>query len=267
MAEREALRPSPFKAFYAMTYRQLVRFLAAKSRIVNSIVFPLIWFVFFGIGWSAAFKPLGPMARMIFEGLNYLEFLAPGVIVMTTFMGGFTSGLGVLWDREFGYLKEILVAPASRPAVILGRIFGDSLTVLIQGAIMTFLLAAFLGYTNPAGIALVLLVAWISSLASAALGTTIALSMRSPEGFHMIVNLLMLPMLFLSGAFFPIKPLPDWMKALAYINPLTYSVELARTVMYNVYSIPPLYSVAGLAASTGILLAVVVRKYSKTYIA
>ncbi len=262
-----AAKPSPLKAFYAMTYRQIMRFLVAKSRIINSIVFPLMWFVFFGVGWSSAFKPLGPMAKMIFEGLNYMEFLAPGIIVMTTFTGGFTSGLSMLWDREFGYLKEILVAPASRTAVILGRIFGDSLTVLIQGAIMTLLLAALLGYMNPAGILLVLLVAWASAVESACLGIAITLSMRSPEGFHMVVNLLMLPMLFLSGAFFPLKPLPDWMKALAYINPLTYSVELARTVMYNVYSIPPAYSVVGLLVSTAVLLGVVVSRYSRTYIA
>lgn len=259
--------PSWAAAFAAMALRQLLRFKMAKSRLANSIVFPLMWLVFFGLGWSAAFNALGPGARVLFGGLSYLQFLAPGIVVMSVFTAGFGSGLGLIWDREFGYFKEILVSPAPRSALLLGRIAGDSVAALIQGAVMAVLVAAAAGWPGLAGLAAGLVAAYAAALASAAMGSLIALSMRSPEGFHMVINLIMMPMLFISGAFYPIDPLPAWLKALAYINPLYYAVDLARGAMYGVYSTPATLDVLGLAVVTGAALLLAAAKFSKTYIA
>ena len=266
---RAAERPEPswLQAAAAMALRQLLRFRGARSRLVNSLVFPLVWLAFFGLGWSAAFNRLGPMASQLFGGLSYLEFLAPGIVVMTVFMSGFGSGLGVLWDREFGYLKEILVSPAPRPALLLGRVVGDTVAATVQGLAMALLVAAVAGWPGAWGMAAGLAAAFVSALASSALGTLVALSMRSPEGFHVVINLLMLPMLFLSGAFYPIDPLPAWLKSLAYINPLYYAVDLARGVMYGVHSTPLVLDALGLGAVTLASLALAASKFSRTYIA
>ncbi len=265
--EAYAAEPSWLAAFAAMALRQLLRFKAARSRVVNSLVFPLIWLVFFGLGWSAAFNFLGPMSRSLFGGLTYLQFLAPGIVIMTVFMSGFGSGLGLIWDREFGYFKEILVAPAPRSALLLGRIAGDSLAALLQGLIMAVLVTVLAGWPGVPRLLAGLAAAYVATLTSAGLGTLIALSMRSPEGFQLVINLVILPMLFISGAFYPIDPLPVWLKALAYINPLYYAVDLARGAMYGVYSTPPLLDVAGLAAVTATALGLAVAKFSRTYIA
>lgn len=259
--------PSWIQAFAAMAYRQLLRFRGARSRVANALVFPLIWLAFFGYGWSAAFDRLGPAAAQLFGGLSYLEYLAPGIIVMTVFTGGFSSGLGVIWDREFGYLKEILVSPAPRSAVLLGRITGDTLAIMVQGALMALLVSAAAGYANPRGILAGLAAAFIAAYASASIGTLIALTMRSPEGFHMVINLVMMPMLFLSGAFYPIDPLPGWIKALAYANPLTYAVDLTRGLMYGVHTLPLALDALGLAVVTGVFTALAVARFSKTYLA
>ncbi len=268
------VEPSWLAAFAAMALRQLLRFKTAKSRVVNSFLFPLIWLVFFGLGWSAVFsaKSLGPMGvqafSRLFGGLTYLQFLAPGIIVMTVFMAGFGSGLGLLWDREFGYFKEILVSPAPRSALITGRIFGDTLAAMVQGVVMALLVSAAAGWPSVTGLLGGLLAAFVAALASSAIGTIIALSMRSPEGFHIVINLLMLPMLFVSGAFYPIDPLPAWLKVFAYINPLYYAVDLTRGLMYGVYSSPSLIiDVLGLGAVTLAALAAAIAKFSKTYVA
>ncbi len=260
-------RPRWLPAFQAMAWRQLVRFLSARSRVANSLVFPLIWLLFFGLGWSAAFNVLGPAARGIFGGLSYLEFLAPGIVVMTVFTAGFGSGLGIIWDREFGYMKELLVSPAPRGALLLGRLVGDTVAALAQGAVMALLVSAVAGWPGVWGLLGGLAAAAAAALASASLGSLIALSMRSPEGFHMVVNLVMMPMLFISGAFYPVDPLPAWLRMLAYLNPLYYAVDLARGLMYGVHSTPLPLDVAGLAAVTAVAVAAAVARFSRTYIA
>ncbi len=255
------------QSFYAMAYRQVLRFLKMRSRVVNSILFPIVWLVFFGIGWASAFNRLGPMVRLIFGGLNYLEFLAPGIVVMTAFIAGFGSGLGVLFDREFGYLKEILVAPASRTAVILGRMTGDTIAAGVQAAMMLLILVIFLGYYNVVGVLGCLIVSLAAAFTATAMGTLIALMMSSPEGFHLIVNLLTLPLLFLSGAFYPITTLPEWMKILALVDPLTYPIELARYAMYGYIEVSISVATIGLLVSLLVFTIIVVLKYSKTYVA
>jgi ABC-2 type transport system permease protein len=252
---------SVMDAFAIMMYRQLKRFVRARSRIIGSIVNPLIWIVFFGLGWSSLFK--GQVARALFGGHSYLDFLAPGVVMMAVFTGGFISGVTVLWDKEFGFLKELLVAPSSRAAGIIGRALGDALVTVIQGALILAAVIPLAHGIRPEGIPAVLAAALLAGTAFTSMGIAIALRMSSMEGFHLVVNFMMMPLLFLSGAFFPIDPLPGWMKALAYLNPLTYSVDLARRSLLGAGSINPLLDAAALALSASALLALASLSFSK----
>lgn len=214
------------EALTTMAYRQLKRFTRARSRVFGMVINPLIWLVFFGLGWSRVFD--NPMAKMIFGGVDYLTFLAPGIFAMTVFNMSFIAGVSVIWDKQFGFLKEVLVAPASRRGSILGRIIGDSLVTLAQGAIilvLTYLLAESL---RLSGFLPALGVGFLLSMAFSGFGVSLALKMESMEGFQMVMMVLMLPLTFLSGAIYPIDTMPGWMKALAYINPLTYAVDGAR---------------------------------------
>ncbi len=209
-----------------MAYRQLKRFWRARSRVVATIVNPIVWIVFFGVGWASAFN--FPMAKAIFGGLDYITYLTPGIIAMTVFSASFTSGISVLWDKEFGFLKEVLVAPLSRSGALIGRALGDSITAVMQGAIMLALSFAIAHGLKITGVLPTILFSFILAMSFTSLGIIIALKITSMEGFHMIVSFIMLPLIFLSGAFYPITFMPEWMKILAYINPLTYSVDGIR---------------------------------------
>lgn len=255
------------QAFLVMVYRQTIRFLRARSRMFNALVMPLVWFTFFGLGWSSTFDRLGPIAKTLFGGLNYLEYLAPGIVLMSAFVGGFASGLTLLFDREFGYLKELLVAPASRTATILGRMLGDSLAATLQAVIMLAVLAVAVGYTNPVALSIVVLLALVTAFMASAIGTTIALIMSSPEGFHGIVNLVIMPLIFLSGIFYPIKTLQQPLAILAVLDPLTHPVQLARWAMYNVVEEPVTLAITGTLAYTILFTATAIAKYGRTYIA
>lgn len=214
------------EALTTMAYRQLKRFTRARSRVLGMIINPLIWLVFFGLGWSKVFD--NPMARAIFGGVDYLTFLAPGIFAMTVFNMSFIAGVSVIWDKQFGFLKEVLVAPASRRGSILGRIIGDSLVTLAQGAIILVLTYPLAESLRLSGFLPALGVGFLLSMAFSGFGVSLALKMESMEGFQMVMMVLMLPLTFLSGAIYPIDTMPGWMKALAYINPLTYAVDGAR---------------------------------------
>ncbi len=216
------------RAFTIMIYRQVKRFMRARSRVAGMILNPLVWLVFFGLGWSGAFK-----SNTMFGGVDYLTYLSPGLYAMTIFNLSFVSGLSVIWDREFGFLKEVLVAPASRRESIAGRIVGDSIVATFQGLVvlaLTFLIANL----RVEGVLPAILVGFLMALAFSSFGVGIATRMESMEGFQIIMSLLMLPLIFLSGAIYPIQTMPDWMRMLAYINPLTYAVDAARQSLTDV---------------------------------
>ncbi len=236
---------------YANFYREIKRFLRAKSRIIGSIIQPIFWMIFFGLGWSSAFKVGG--RALTFNGVGYLEYLIPGVVMMTVFFSGFFSGITVLFDREFGYLKEILASPAPRWASLFGRAAGSTTISLIQG-----ILILLVGYPLAPGMMLsnihfVILAAILVSLSFTGLGITLAMKIRSHEGFQLIVNLLGMPILFVSGVFYPIDTMPTWMKMLAYINPLTYAVDISRYALTGVSSFALWYDFTVLTTITVII--------------
>ncbi|MEM0268193.1 MAG: ABC transporter permease [Candidatus Korarchaeum sp.] len=244
------------KILYAMFYRQVKRYFRAKSRIVGTIVNPLIFFLFLGMGFNASMRGLSASL-----GVDYLAFLAPGIVVMTTFSASFIGGISVIWDREFGFLKEVLVAPASRSYAIVGRSLGDSFASMLQALLIMLLIYAVAPLNLP-GLLPSLAVCFLTSLAFNNLGIAIASRMRSPEGFQLIANLLMLPLIFLSGAFYPISNLPQVVKPLFYLNPLTYSVDLVRYLMVGISAVSPTLDVLILAVMASALSLVSARMFN-----
>ncbi len=241
-------------ALLALIYRQLKRWAVSRSRIVSTIIQPLLWIIFLGLGFGTVFSVqsidlssiidnstiaghidpsvvrsiLSRYFTTIFGGVDYITFLITGMASMAAFIGSFISGISVIWDKQFGFLKETLVAPASRKTIILGRIIGDSIVNTIQSLIIISLALLVAHQINSWGIPIALLYIFIMSLGFTSLGVAISLKFSSMEGFQMIVNILTMPLMFMSGVFYPISTMPDWMKFIAIMNPLTYCVYGTR---------------------------------------
>ncbi len=168
------------RVFTTMVYRELKKFSHSRARVVGSIVNPLIWLIFFGKGWSGVFS--NPMATSIFGGVDYMTYLVPGIVAMTVFNMSFMQGITIIWDKQFGFLKEILVAPASRTEAILGRITGGAIRAMMQGIIILALSFALADLKLP-GVLPALGMAFLVGIAIAGMGVAIALNMTSMEGF------------------------------------------------------------------------------------
>lgn len=219
-------------AAYVMWVRELKRFWRSRSRVVGTVAQPLLWFVLFGIGF-------GSSSRFVGIGVEYMVFLAPGVVAIAVFFSSLIGGLSVIWDRRFGFLKEIMVAPVSRTAIILGRTAGVATTSVIQGLLV--LLVSYLIFPfelNVWGAPLSAISMILIALVFSGLGLVIASGMKSPEGFHLIMTFISMPLFILSGAFFPVGNLPPWMRALSYADPLTYGVDALRIVLVGVGEFP-----------------------------
>ncbi len=218
----------------AIALRQIKRFFRARARAISTILMPIMWLVLFGVGFSTTFRTL-PFRQIL--GTSYLSFLVPGIVCMTMFTSSFMAGVSVIWDRQFGFLKEVLVAPASRTCIIVGRIIGDVSTALIQASIIMILGLVMTGYLNYVNIPLALLYCILIGIVGAGLGTIIALVVNSFETFQALVSFIVLPLNFLSNIFYPLKYMPTWFKILTLLNPITYSTDALRTLLINYTSI------------------------------
>ena len=212
------------RGIYTIWYRDLLRFRRDKVRMVGSITFPLLFMVVFGSGLSGTMGMLAP-------GVDFSKFIFPGIVGMTVLMTSFTAGISVVWDREFGFLREILVAPISRVAVAVGKTLGGATIALIQGIVM-LLFAPIFGVTLPLGVVLKLLpVMFLVAFALSAMGILLASRIKSMEAHQVIMQFFMFPMIFLSGVFFPVGNLPSWMGVLVKVNPATYGVDPIRQLV------------------------------------
>ena len=208
-----------FQAIYIMWLRQMKRFIRSKSRLVSSIVQPLFFLFILGSGFRVA----------TFVGVDdYLSFLAPGIIAMAILFSSMFTGISVLWDKQFGFLQEVLVAPVSRFSIIIGRTLGGATVALIQGFII-LLIALGLGVKISGVFSLLLTFIFMILIAFTAVGFGLVLAskMEDFQGFQLIMNLLIMPLLFLSSAFFPVTANPT-MKTISSFNPLFYMVDGLR---------------------------------------
>ncbi len=211
---------------YILWLRQLKRHLRSKSRIIGSLGQPLLFLLALGYGFGSVFQRAG-------QG-NYVEFLAPGIIAMSILFSSIFSGMEIIWDRQFGFLKETLVAPVSRFHIMLGRTFGGATVATMQGVIV-------LGISIGAGFRPVSYMAlfpafgvmFLIALLFTAFGTAIASKLADMQGFQLIMNFLVMPLFFLSGALFPLKGLPIALDIVAKIDPLSYGVDALRALLID----------------------------------
>lgn len=212
------------RGVYIIWYRDILRFWHDKMRMAGSITFPLLFLFVFGSGLSSRMGPLGP-------GVDYVQFIFPGIIGMTVLMSSFMAGISVVWDREFGFLKEVLVAPISRASVAIGKTLGAATVALLQGMII-LLLAPLIGVSFSAWTILALLpLMLLLAVSMGSLGILLATRIRSMEAFQAVMQMLMFPIVFLSGVFFPLEGLPTWMSVVVKINPATYGIAPIRQVI------------------------------------
>jgi ABC-2 type transport system permease protein len=212
------------RGIYTIWYRDLLRFWHDKMRMVGTIILPLLFLFIFGSGLSASMGLLGP-------GIDFAQFMFPGIIGMTVIMNSFMGGISVVWDREFGFLKEVLVAPINRSSVTIGKMLGSATVALIQGTIILIFApvidVSLSGWTILKLLPLMFLLAACLGSFGVLLGTRI----KSIEAFQAIMPMLMFPMIFLSGVFFPMEGLPSWMNVLVKINPAAYGIAPIRQVV------------------------------------
>ena len=233
MAGHEA---SFFTAVSTMCYRQVKCFLRMRSRVIMSFVRPFMWLFFFGVGWAASIR--GDFVRTSLGGMSFMDFMAVGVTMMAVFFTSFFAGSSVIWDREFGLLKETFVSPASRKAIILGRALGDSFAAMIQGTVTFAVAMLLMEHVNMAGIPMLILVMLLTSIVHASMGSALGSLVNSVEAFQLINMTVAMPMLFLSGAVVPLYTAPTWMRTLSLLIPLTYGVDAARASVSGISMLP-----------------------------
>jgi ABC-2 type transport system permease protein len=208
---------------YILWLRQMKRYVRSRARVVASLAQPLLYLLGLGFGFGPVFEKAG-------QG-SYIQFLAPGMIGMTILFTSIFSGIELMFDRQFGFLKEMLVAPVPRLLLMLGRTLGGATVAVIQGIIvgLVCILAGF--RPSLASIPLALLFMALLAILFTALGTAIASGLTDMQGFQMVMNFLVMPIFFLSGALFPLTNVPLPMKVLAALDPLSYGVDGLRSVL------------------------------------
>lgn len=242
----------------ALWLRELTKFTRDRSRLVGALVQPLGFWVLLGIGFHGAFRMPGA------EEVGYLEYLFPGIVALVLLFTAIFSTITVVQERQEGFLQAALVAPVPRTAIVLGLVSGGA-TLAVAEAALFLLLAPLVGLVpSLTGLLVVLLAASAMALAFTALGFVIAWRLDTTRGFHAVMNLFLLPMWFLSGAFFPVESVPAPLHGLLYLNPATYGVAALRQGLYLPEAAPgvalPLaVSLAGAIAFAAAMLALAVR--------
>ncbi len=244
---------------YIIWLRQLKRYFRSKARLIGSLGQPILFLVALGFGFGPIFQKAG--------GGNYINFLTPGIIAMSILFTAIFSGIEVIWDRQFGFLKETLVAPVSRLEVMFGRTLGGATVATFQG-IIVFLISLFVGFrpVNWWALPAVLVFMFLVALLFTALGTAIASPLEDMQGFQLIMNFLVMPIFFLSGALFPLAGLPKLIKIIAGADVLSYGVDALRIALVNESHFGLPLDIAVLLGSVAVLLGVGSYLFSKIQI-
>ena len=219
-------------AIYILWLRELKRYSRSRAMIVASLGQPLLYLLVLGFG-------LGPVFQKAGNG-SYLQFVAPGVIGMSVLFTSVFSGIGLLWDRQFGFLKETLVAPVPRIAVMIGKTLGGATIATIQGLIVLVIcLIAGFRPVNWLTLPLALVFMIMTAIVFAGLGVAIGSQLQDMQGFQLIMNFIVMPIYFLSGALFPLSGLPTVLNFLTRIDPLTYGIDALRNILIGTSEFAP----------------------------
>lgn len=220
---------------YILWLRDLKKYIRAKSRIVGSLGMPIFFLAFFGMGFRRVEIPSLP------SEISYIDFLAPGIVSMVVLFTSTFSGISIVWDRQFGFLREIMVAPISRTTIAIGRNLGGATTALIQGSIM-LALSLFIGFEpSTEGLVFAFIFMFLIAVTFTGIGIAISTFMHDIHGFQIVINFFVFPIFLLSGALFPISEFPDFVGKLALLNPLTYGVDGLRWALIGYSEFNPLH--------------------------
>ena len=241
---------------FMLWLREVKRYLRSRAQIIGSLAQPLLYLLVLGFGFGAVFQQAG-------QG-SYLQFVAPGVIAMGILFTSIFSGIGLLWDRQFGFLKETLVAPVPRIQIMAGRTLGGATIAIIQGTLV-LVVCMIAGFRPQSWAAVPLALTFMALIAVvfSALGTAIGSTLRDMQGFQLIMNFLIMPIFFLSGALFPLDNLPTALTVATRLDPLAYGVDGLRAAFIGVSHIGVLLDVSVLAVLAALFLVLGAWAFSK----
>ncbi len=238
-------------------YGEMIKFWRSKSRVISALSMPLslLFFLVPGFIYGFQFRDGGDIG---------ISFFAPGLIGMSVIFASLFGGVTIIWDREFGILRGILIAPVSRFSVVLGKAMGGVTIALIQGIIM-LIIVMFIGvdYVSVLGMLVSIIVMFLVGIGFVGFGIALASKIKSLEGFQMVMSFLAMPLILTSGAFFPIATLPVWLKVILYLNPLTYGIEAFRWCLFGSSTISISLSITALILFAVIMLGVAGKLFGK----
>jgi ABC-2 type transport system permease protein len=240
---------TPMKAIYILCLRQLKRYIRSPARIIGSLGQPILFLVALGFGFRAMFARAG--------GGNYINFLSPGIISMAILFNAVFSGIEIIWDRQFGFLKETLVAPVSRLEIVLGRMLGGAIVAMAQGVIV-LVICVIAGFRIERSLLLPLAVVFmfLIALLFAGIGTVFGSVLQDMQGFPLIINFIIMPIFFFSGAIFSSAGLPRVLQIGLRLNPLSYGVDGLRGACSNVFAYGLTTDLLVVTVLTALLLAI-----------
>ncbi|WP_214412823.1 ABC transporter permease [Sphaerisporangium fuscum] len=221
------------RAIKIVLHRELLRFVNDRTRMVSTLVQPVLWLFVMGTGLGTLISR-GPV-----QGVDFRTFMYPGVIAMTVITTAMFSAGSIVWDREFGFLREMLVAPVGRASIVLGKCLGGGVVATVQGVIILALAGLVHVPYSPALILTLLGEMFLASFTITAFGVSLAARMKNMQSFFGVMQMAIMPMIFLSGAMFPLANLPAWLAFLTKINPLTYAVDPMRHAVFTHLSVNP----------------------------
>ncbi len=220
------------RAIKVVLHREMLRFVNDRTRMASMLLQPVLWLFVMGTG-------LGSLVRGSIPGVDYRTFMYPGMISMTVIMTGMFSAGSIVWDREFGFLREMLVAPVARGAIVVGKCLGGALVATAQGVII-LAMAGLVGVPySPALIVTLLAEMFLAAFTVTAFGVMLAARMKNMQTFFGLMQMAIMPMMFLSGAMFPLANLPSWLHVLTTVNPMTYAVDPMREAVFAHLDVPP----------------------------
>jgi len=243
-----------FDALRMIWLRDLIRHFRDKVRLLGSISRPVLWLLIMGTGLRAAFNV---------HGISYAHFIFPGIIVMNLIFAAMQSTISIIWDREFGFLREILVAPIPRSSIVLGKALSGSTVAFIEGLFVLAFAPVIKIHFPLVNLLMLLPLMFLIAFLCTALGIVIAARMTSFEGFGVISNFVIMPMFFLSGAMFPIDNLPPWINIAVRLNPLTYGVDILRRITLGIKVFPLYIDFLYLTAFALIMLSIGVFEFNR----
>jgi ABC-2 type transport system permease protein len=246
-------------AIYILWLREVKRYLRSRPQIIASLAQPLLYLLVLGFG-------LGPVFQNSGQG-SYIQFIGPGVIGMGILFTSIFSGIGLLWDRQFGFLKETLVAPVPRLQIMAGRTLGGATIAMIQGTlVLTVCMVAGFRPQSLAAIPMALLFMALTAIVFAALGTAIGSTLRDMQGFQLIMNFMVMPIFFLSGALFPLSNLPTALMVATRLDPMAYGVDGLRTAFIGLSQIGVATDIVVLTAVAVLFLFIGARAFARIQI-